>query len=61
MVRDCVTANLISDFVTLSLMEARETITLDAQAQHRLSVLTGVIGAVLTAEEAGRILRLSTR
>ena len=32
-----------SDFVTLDRMEARETITPDARAQHRLYVLNSVV------------------
>ncbi len=42
-------------------METRETITLDARAQHRLYVLNHVLTGGLTAEEAARILELSIR
>src|SRR5207245_11566179 len=42
-------------------METRETITLDARAQHRLFVLNHVLSGGLTAEEAARVLELSVR
>jgi transposase len=42
-------------------METRETITLDARAQHRLYVLNHVLTGGLTAEEAARVLELSIR
>lgn len=42
-------------------METRETITLDARAQHRLYVLNHVLTAGLTVEEAARVLELSVR
>lgn len=42
-------------------MEKRETITLDGRTQQRLYVLNHVLAGDLTAEEAGRVLRLSTR
>src|SRR6266542_6578483 len=42
-------------------METRETITLDARAQHRLNVLNHVLTGGLTAEEAARVLGLSIR
>jgi transposase len=42
-------------------METRETISLDSRAQQRLYVLTHVLAGELTVDEAGRILRLSTR
>ncbi|MEO7117867.1 MAG: ISNCY family transposase [Candidatus Limnocylindrales bacterium] len=42
-------------------METRETITLDARAQHRLYVLNHVLTGGLTAEEAARVLHLSVR
>jgi transposase len=42
-------------------METRETITLDARAQHRLYVLNHVLSGGLTAEEAARVLELSVR
>ncbi len=42
-------------------METRETITLDARAQHRLFVLNHVLTGGLTAEEAARVLKLSVR
>lgn len=42
-------------------METRETITLDARAQHRLYVLNHVLTGGLTVEEAARILGLSIR
>jgi transposase len=42
-------------------METRETITLDAGAQHRLYVLNHVLTGGLTAEEAARVLELSIR
>lgn len=42
-------------------METRETITLDAGAQHRLYVLNHVLTGGLTAEEAARVLKLSIR
>ena len=42
-------------------METRETITLDARAQHRLYVLNHVLAGALTAEEAARVLQLSVR
>ncbi|MBY0395459.1 MAG: ISNCY family transposase, partial [Thermoleophilia bacterium] len=42
-------------------METRETITLDARAQHRLYVLNHVLTGGLTAEEAARVLHLSIR
>jgi len=42
-------------------METRETISLDSRAQHRLYVLTHLLAGALTADEAARVLRLSTR
>src|SRR5437899_8687781 len=42
-------------------MKTRETITLDARAQHRLFVLNHVLSGGLTAEEAARVLELSVR
>ena len=42
-------------------METRETIILDARAQHRLFVLNHVLTGGLTAEEAARVLQLSIR
>ncbi len=42
-------------------METRETITLDARAQHRLYVLNHVLTGGLTADEAARVLHLSVR
>lgn len=42
-------------------METRETITLDARAQHRLYVLNHVLTGGLTTEEAARVLQLSIR
>jgi len=42
-------------------METRETIILDARAQHRLYVLNHVLTGGLTAEEASRVLELSVR
>ena len=42
-------------------MDTRETITLDARAQHRLYVLNHVLTGGLTAEEAARVLELSVR
>ncbi len=42
-------------------METREIITLDARAQHRLFILNHVLTGGLTAEEAARVLGLSTR
>ena len=42
-------------------MEKRETITLDARAQHRLYVLNHVLAGELTVYEAGRVLKLSVR
>ena len=42
-------------------METRETITLDAKAQHRLYVLNHVLTGGLTAEAAARVLALSVR
>jgi transposase len=42
-------------------MEKRETITLDGRAQQRLYVLNHVIAGELTADEAGRVLKLSVR
>jgi transposase len=42
-------------------METRETITLDARAQHRLFVLNHVLTGGLTAAEAARVLSLSVR
>ena len=42
-------------------METRETITLDARAQHRLYVLNHILTGSLSAEEAARVLQLSTR
>jgi transposase len=42
-------------------MDTRETITLDARAQHRLYVLNHVLTGGLTAEEAARVLDLSIR
>jgi transposase len=42
-------------------MEKRETITLDARTQQRLYVLNHVLAAELTADEAGRVLKLSVR
>ena len=42
-------------------METRETITLDAKAQHRLYILNHVLTGGLTAEEAARVLDLSVR
>ncbi len=48
-----------SENVTLDRMETRETITLDARAQHRLYVLNHVLTGGLTAEEAARVLQLS--
>ena len=42
-------------------METRETIILDARAQHRLYVLNHVLTGGLTAEEAARVLDLSIR
>ena len=50
-----------SDFVTLDGMETRETIILDARAQHRLFVLNHVLTGGLTAPEAARVLGLSVR
>jgi hypothetical protein len=50
-----------SDFVTLDPMETRETITLDAQAQQRLLVLTHVLAGELAVNDAAAYLRLSTR
>jgi len=41
-------------------METRETISLDSRAQHRLYVLTHLLAGALTADEAARVLRLST-
>jgi transposase len=42
-------------------METRETVTLDARAQHRLFVLNHVLTGGLTAPEAARVLHLSVR
>src|SRR5450759_1894669 len=42
-------------------METRETIILDARAQHRLFVLNHVLTGGLTAPEAARVLHLSER
>ena len=42
-------------------MDTRETITLDARAQHRLYVLNHVLTRGLTAEEAAGVLGLSVR
>ena len=42
-------------------MTPRETITLDARAQQRLTVLTHVLAGELTLEQAAAYLRLSTR
>jgi len=42
-------------------METRETIILDARAQHRLFVLNHVLTGGLTAPEAARVLGLSVR
>lgn len=42
-------------------METRETITLDARAQHRLYVLNHILGGGLTVTEAARVLELSIR
>lgn len=42
-------------------MEKRETIALDGRTQQRLYVLNHVLAGELTAEEAGRVLRLSVR
>ena len=42
-------------------METRETIILDARAQHRLFVLNHVLSGGLTAPEAARVLHLSVR
>jgi len=42
-------------------METRETITLDARAQHRLYVLNHVLTGGLSADEAARVLHLSVR
>lgn len=42
-------------------MQTRETISLDARAQQRLYVLSHVLAGELTLDEAGRVLRLSTR
>lgn len=42
-------------------METRETISLDSRAQQRLYVLTHVLAAELTVDEAAAVLRLSTR
>ncbi len=42
-------------------MEKRETITLDSRAQQRLYVLNHVLTCELTAEDAGRVLKLSER
>jgi transposase len=42
-------------------MQTRETITLDSRAQQRLYVLNHVLAGELSADEAGRILQLSTR
>ncbi len=42
-------------------MDTRETITLDARAQHRLYILNHVLTGGLTAEEAARVLHLSIR
>lgn len=42
-------------------MTSRETITLDARAQQRLTVLTHVLAGELTLEQAAAYLRLSTR
>lgn len=40
-------------------METRDTITLDARAQHRLYVLNHPLSSGLTAEEAASVLHLS--
>src|SRR3990172_1237428 len=42
-------------------METRETITLDARAQHRLYVLNHVLTGGLATDEAARVLHLSVR
>jgi len=42
-------------------MQTRETISLDSRAQQRLYVLSHVLAGELTLDEAGRVLRLSTR
>ena len=42
-------------------MEKRETITLDGRTQQRLYVLNHVLAGELTADEAGRVLKLSVR
>jgi len=42
-------------------MEKRETIALDGRTQQRLYVLNHVLASELTAEEAGRVLKLSVR
>jgi hypothetical protein len=42
-------------------MTSRETITLDARAQQRLTVLTHVLAGELTLDQAAAYLRLSTR
>src|SRR3990170_263623 len=42
-------------------METRETITLDARAQHRLYVLNHVLTGGLATDEAARFLELSVR
>ena len=42
-------------------MDTRETIILDARAQHRLYVLNHILTGGLTAEEAARVLHLSIR
>lgn len=42
-------------------METRETITLDGRTQQRLYVLNHVLAGELTAEQAGRVLRVSVR
>ena len=42
-------------------METRETITLDARAQHRLYVLNHVLTGGLATDEAARVLELSVR
>ena len=42
-------------------METRETISLDSRTQQRLYVLNHVLTRQLTAEEAGRVLKLSER
>lgn len=42
-------------------METKETLSLDSRAQQRVYVLTQVLAAALTVDEAAAVLRLSTR